>query len=219
MGMLNDSLNVRGHLSADSMTIPDNTLRNDGIHPDAAITRAKFILESLAEFPILMTDLRVWDAIHTDLPGTAATDDLALIGGTFGTAAPQIRSFDFKATTTTARARGIVRMPAEYQAAETVNIRLRCGMVTTIADASCTVDIECYRQDADGGISADLCTTAAQSINSLTKANKDFVITAATLLPGDQLDIRITVTGTDSATATAVIAAISKLSLLCDIRG
>lgn len=171
-------------------------------------------------FPIPLTDLRVWDAFQTNLPGTAATDDLALIGGTFGTAPPMIQAGDLKAAGATTRyARFQVVIPECYEAAETLSLVISAGMVTTVADTSCTVDVEAYRVNKTSGIGSDLCATAAQSINSLTFADKTFTITASTVSAGDVLDVRIAVACNDAATATAVTPAIAGLDLVCDIKG
>lgn len=174
--------------------------------------------EQLAVFPVRLTDLRVWDAFQTNLPGTGASDDLALIGGTFGSAPPMIQSGDVKAATTTRYARFQVVVPATYDAGETLQIKITAGMKTTIADTSCTVDVEAYRVDKISGISADLCATAAQSINSTTFAAKSFTITSSTISPGDVLDVRITIACVDAATATAVTPSIAGLDLVCDVK-
>lgn len=202
----------------DDVTITGTLKCSDGsISPQS---RANIIKQSpLVVFPIPLTDLRVWDAMQTNLPGTAATDDLALIGGTFGTAPPMIQAGDCKALGATSRyARAQVVVPGFYDAAETLTLVLSAGMKTTVADTSCVVDIECYRVDKVSGISADLCATAAQSINSLTFADKTFTITAATIGPGDVLDVRITITCTDAATGTAVTPTIAGLDLVCDVK-
>jgi len=194
------------------------TIKENGI---AAQTRATILAQdNLAIFPVALTSLRVWDAMHTNLPGTAATDDLALIGGTFGTAPPLIQAGDLKnAGATTRYARFEVKLPECYQAAETVVIALSAAMTTTVASVSCTVDIECYRLDKISGISSDLCATAAISINSLTFGSRDFTITSASLLPGDVLDVRVAIVCNDSGTATAVTPTIASIDLLCDIKG
>ena len=84
---------------------------------------------------------------------------------------------------------------------------------------SATIDIECYKSNRDTGkTGSDLCATAAQSINSLTFANKDFTITSSSLLPGDWLDIRWTIATNDGATATAVIAALAAAEFLLDVK-
>jgi hypothetical protein len=170
-------------------------------------------------FPIPWAALRVWDAYGTNLPATAATDDLALVGGTFGTAPPMIQAGDLKAAGATSRyARFQVALPGHYEAGETVSLVLSAGMLTTVADTSCTVDVVAYRADKIGGIGSDICATSAQSINSLTFASKTFSITATTLSAGDILDVRIVIACNDAATATAVTPAIAGLDLVCDIR-
>lgn len=175
--------------------------------------------ESLVAFPVPFTDLRVHDALQTALPGTASSDDLGIYGGTFGTSQPLIRTQDIKTLTTTLYARALIRLPAEYVAAGTVKLRLAAGMVTTVAGTSCTVDVEAFKVGKDNSLGADICATAAVSMNSLTFANKDFTITGASLSPGDVLDVRITISAVDAATATAVIAAIAGIDLLADIKG
>lgn len=172
-----------------------------------------------AIFPIPWDSFRVWDAYATDLPGTAASDDLALVGGTFGTNAPLISAGDCKALgATTRRARFQVIVPECYQAAETLTIVMSCGMQTTVADTTCTVDIEAYKIDKITGISADLCATAATTMNSLVFSNKTFTITATTLSAGDVLDCRVSIACNDGATGAAVTPSIAGFDLVCDIQ-
>ncbi len=184
------------------------------------IQRTDQTQEALAVFPIPFTSFRVHDALATNLPGTSATDDLGLDGGTFGTSQPTIRTSDLKAAGAVTRyARALVQLPECYDEGETVTLRLSAGMVTTVADTSCTIDAEVYKVGKDNSLGSDICATAAVSINSLTFADKDFTITATTLSPGDVLDIRLAIACNDAATGTAVIAAIGGADLLCDIRG
>jgi hypothetical protein len=187
----------------------------------SAQTRTSILKQdALAIFPICMTGLRVWDAIHTNLPGTAATDDLALIGTTFGTTAPVVTAGDCKALGATSRyARFMVELPECYEAGETVTLSLSAGMVTTVASVSCTVDVECYKIDKITGIGSDLCTTSATTINSLVFAAKSFTITPSGLTAGDVLDVRLTIACNDAATGTAVTPTIAGIDLLCDIKG
>jgi hypothetical protein len=209
-----------GHVSAGSMTVPAGAVTNSGVHADAAIARSKLEQNTLAIFPVDLNTLRVWDAYNTVLASTpGSADDLALVGGTFGTAHQLVQTGDVKATTTTRYARFQVPLPAEYDDGETVQIRLYAGMETTVADTSALVDVVAYEIDGTGGISADLVTTAATTANSLTYANVDFTLTATSLVAGDILDVRIAFAVTDGATATAVIGSIGKIALLCDIRG
>jgi len=178
-------------------------------------------LQELQAYPIPLTNFRVWDALATVLPGTPASDDLGLVGGTFGTATPTLRTQDLKAAgASTNRARVLVQLPWDYVAGETVVIRIKAGMITTVAGTSATVDCEAYKnqEDPDDAIGSDLVTTSATSINSLTFASVDFNITPTSLSPGDILDLRISTAVNDGASATAVIAGISSVKLLVDVR-
>lgn len=192
-------------------------LRVDGSVP--AIARASLAQDADAAFVVPMTSLRVWDAIATNLPGAAANDDLGLDGGTWATDSPCISAGDVKASTSTRYARFQVALPAEYDAGQTVTLRFHAGMKTTVAATSCTLDLVAFKSDQEAGISADICATAAQSINSLSDADIDFSITPTGLNPGDVLDCRIAIAWVDAATGTAVIPQIGAIELLCDIKG
>jgi len=158
-----------------------------------------------------------------ELYGTDTTADLSIERGTFGTNAISLQTEDLqKKGAQTRVARFSVTLPPEYVAGQTVKVRVVGGMITTVADGSCTADVNCYLNDEDNTVSADLCTTAATTINTLLSSSAtevDFDITAATLTPGAVLDVRVSVICTDSATATAVIGAITKVALLCDSQG
>lgn len=182
--------------------------------------RSRLQQDALASFPVKLTDFRVWDAFQTVLPGTSASDDLGLYGGTWATSSPAIKTYDVKAAgALNLYARVLMQLPECYDAGQTVQIRAKAGMVTTVADVSCTLDFVVYESDKFAGIGSDLCATAATTINSLTQADKDFTITATGLTAGDILDVRMHVAVNDAASATAVIAQIGAVELLCDIRG
>lgn len=177
------------------------------------------VQDDLVPFPIPLTSMRKWDEIQT-IVGTPASDDLGIIGTTFGSVGPTLSAGDLKAAgATTRRTRCQVAVPECYQDGQTLNIDVYAGMQTTVADGSCTVDIECYRLDKLGAIGSDLCTTSATNINSLTVAKKPFVINPASIAKGDILDIRISIACTDAATVTAVTPVIGGVDLVCDIKG
>jgi hypothetical protein len=93
-------------------------------------------------------------------------------------------------------------------------------MKTTVAGTSATLDLEVYRSGKELVVSgSDLYPGAAQSINSTTLADKDFPLTATSLLPGDMLDIRLAIATVDGATGTAVIGVVGAVELLCGIKG
>lgn len=192
-------------------------LQVDGAMPD--ITRDLIAQDQNAVFAVPLTDLRIHDAIDDPLTGTASADDLELDNGTFGTSAPTVQTGDVKNSTVTRYARFLYPLEPEYDDGNSVTVRVSAGMITTVASVAATLDVEVYKHDREGGVGSDLCTTAAQSINSLTFANKDFDVSPSGLTAGDVLDIRLTLAVEDSATATAVIAAIGALEMLLDIRG
>jgi len=193
-------------------------IKEDGI---SAQLRTSILKQTAnAIFPINLMDLRVWDAIQTNLPGTAATDDLSLVGVTFGATAPVVSAGDCKALGATTRyARFQMQLPECYDSGETVTLSLSAGMKTTVASVSCTVDVECYKIDKISGIGADICATAAMTINSLVFAAKSFTITSSGLVAGDVFDVRVTIACNDAATVTAVTPTIAAIDLLADIKG
>jgi len=211
---------------ANPVNIPGDLVVAGSIRVNGSISPpiAKVDILKLAElqaFPIRLTDFRVWDAMQTVLPGTPAADDLGLVGGTFGTATPSVRTQDLKAAGASNNyARFLVQLPWEYIAGESVTLRFKAGMITTVAGTSATLDCEAYKLqgDPDDAIGSDLVSTAATTINSLTFADVDFALTPTSLSPGDILDVRIKTAVNDGASATAVIAGITNSQLLCDVR-
>ena len=201
------------------LIVPGVSYQRGGIAP--LLARSYLEQESLAVYPIPWTWWRVWDALQTNLPGTSATDDLALVGGTFATGSPSIQTSDLGGSGAVTRyARATIPLPAEYVAAETVVLRFSAGMVTTVADQSATLDVQAYLADREAGIGADICATAATTINSTTLADKSFTITATTLSPGDLLDVRIAVLVDDDGDGGAGITGIiGAAELLVDIKG
>ena len=130
---------------------------------------------------------------------------------------PSYRRQDAGATNRYARFQ--VPLPANYVAGETVQLRFSAGMITNAADTTATLDVTCYKSDEDNTVSADLCTTAAQSINSTSFADKAFTITSTALSPGDILDVQVTMAVNDAATGAAVIGCIAAIKRLCDTQG
>ena len=183
------------------------------------LNRSQLIQTANAAYAIPLTSCRVHDALHTLLPGTAANDDMALITGTPGTDAPTLQGVDFGGTTSDEKCAFIWTVPVEYDSGESITVRVRCGVLTTIADTSLTIDCECWKQDGDGAVGSDLCTTAAQSCNSTTVANKDFTITPTGIVAGDTLIFRLSFAGTDSGNLGVMIPEIQSVKVLADIKG
>lgn len=184
------------------------------------ITRADLDQDDLQPYAIPATAWRRWDDVAVNLAATAANDDLGIVTGAAGTDVPTLQSKDMKAIgATTAKAALIFPLPPEYVDAETVRFRVTAGMLTTVADTSATVDLSVYRSDGEGAGATDLVQTAPQSCNSLVKDEFDFELDASGLTKGDELFVVLTVTVTDGATGTAVLAEVSRVAALLDIQG
>jgi len=154
--------------------------------------------------------------------GTPATETLKYVPGIHGTNAPSLQTDNFAMNDAEViyYARGEIQLPAEYVAGQSVELRIHAGMLTTVADQSCTVDVEVYKSDEDSTSTGDLCADAAISdnMNSKTFEDIDFTITPSTLSPGDLLDVQLKVTADDDATTTVVKGCIGSVQLLCDVR-
>lgn len=157
---------------------------------------------------------KTWDALQTNIVGTAANDDLAIVTGTFLTDSPTIQSGDSKAATTSRKLGIFFRVPPEYVSGGALTLRLNAGMKTTVSDTTATIDAQVVRNAAP---TTDICATAAQSINSLTAADKDFTLTPTDCVPGDLLFIVVTVAIVDGATGTAVIGKLNTIQVLAAI--
>jgi hypothetical protein len=202
-----------------TMVLPPEVITNYTIAGNADIAYTKIAQRVLAESVIPLTQARVWDAVQTNLPATPASDDLGIITGTWGTNPVRITAGDVKSLgSTTRRLYLSIPIPSNYEDGQTIQLRIRAKMETTVADTSCTIDAEAY-VGSDGALGSDLVTTAAASMNSLSAANYDFTINATGVDPGDLLEVRLSIASNDAATATAVTPSIYSVSLLCDTRG
>ena len=172
-------------------------------------------------FNLPLHDFCIHDAIQNRLPNPSATDDLGLYGATFGTNATIIQTYDVKAAgaqTLYARFPDFV-IPYNYDPGETIELLINAGMVGAVADTSCTLDVECFVNDGEGGYSGvDRYVGAALTMNSLTFAGKQFDLGNG-LNPGDHLDIRIGIAVNDAAGGSPVQAAFGRAAVRCDTRG
>ena len=177
-----------------------------------------FIKTSTAqEQNIQLTEMKVHDAMSTVLPAAAANDDMGLITGTPGTDGPTLQGVDFGGTSSDEKTSFEYVLPLGYKAGGTITLRLRGAVLTTLSDDTCTIDAEVWLADEDGAVGSDICATAAQSINSLTIADKDFTITPTGLVPGDKLIIRLAFICTDAGDLGVMIPELSKVSILADL--
>jgi hypothetical protein len=201
------------------LQLPTGSLTDQTISGTAAIDPTKMAQRPLQKFTIPWSSFRVWDAYASLPPSTASADDLALTTGTWLTNAAHITAGDVKTLSSTRYIIAFVPVPDNYQDGETVTLRIRAGMATTVASSSCTIDAEAIVRNGSGVASADLVTTAAQSMNSLTPADFDFQLNPSLLDPGMLLEIRLGIAYADVATGTAVTPTIYGVDLLVDTRG
>jgi hypothetical protein len=166
-------------------------------------------------------DMRVHDDLAALLPIAAAADDIGNVPGTVGTTAASLQGIDFKGAATDEKATFSFVLPADYVAGSTVTARFNAGVLTTIADTALTLDLECWVPDyanADGTVSTDLVTPAAQSINSLTLANIDFVVdddlTGHALAAGSVVQCRMAFAGSDTGALGVMVPIVRKIDLL-----
>lgn len=185
----------------------------------AGLTRAMLAQQAFVAHAIPFTSCRVHDALATNLPAAAAADDMGLNTGTPGTDAPTLRGVDFGGTTSDDKCSFEFVLPPEYDEGQSFTLRIRAAMLTTVSDGTCTVDVECWQAGDDGTVGSDLCATAAQSINSLTPADKDFEITPTGLLVGAKLIVRVSFAGSDTGNAGVMIPAILQMFARLDIKG
>jgi len=173
-----------------------------------------------AIYGIPFTDLREVTAFNTVLPSAGTGAHLGLYGGTIGSNGPLIATGDIKTTSGTRSARFQFCLPPEYVAGGTVVLRASGGMQTTVASTTANVDFQAYKLSRTAAApSADLCATAAQSINSLTFADKSFTVTATTLSPGDWLDVEVDLIYVDAATGTVVNLTLGAIEVLLQTHG
>lgn len=165
-------------------------------------------------YGIKMTDMYVHDAVMTPAVTTAGNDDAAIVG-TGLSAAQTIQATDFGGTTADEKIGFNFVLPASYEAGDSVTVRLKnAGMLTTVSDGTATVDVVAFSDDGDGTISSDICATAAQSINSLTLATKDFVITPTALAAGMRIFFRIDFAGSDTGNLGVMIPTIGAVEVI-----
>ena len=182
-------------------------------------SRSELSPDSLVSYAIPLSVMRVHDNFALLLPSTAANDDMAIITGTPGTDAPTLQGVDFGGTSTDEKAGFQFVLPPEYENGGQIQVVVRAAMLTTVSDGTATVDVQCWPQDDNGAVSADICSTAAQSINSTTPADKTFTITPTNRVSGDVLNIRLAFAGSDTGNVGVMIPEISKVTVKCDIRG
>lgn len=214
---LTGNVTVTGNVSAADLAASDDLTVTD----DATISGTLGAVEQTIGIPF--PSMRVHDNVAALLPAAGANDDLGYVQGTFGTSTMSLQADDHKneGSAQSNIAYFEFAIPATYVAGSTISLVANAGMTTTVASTTATLDFSCYVSDyanGDGTVSGDLVTTAAQSINSTTFADKTFVVdddsAGYVLTPGDIVQCKITTAVDDTGTGTAVIATVRKLDVV-----
>lgn len=199
------------------MAIVDGSVVSADLATAADLARSKLAQDALAVYRIPLDQFRVFDAMQTNLPGTAATDDMAIIGGTHGTAPPLLEGvLAAGSATETQKSRVTVKLPAEYDDGQTITLRVRCRTSAGQGEGVKTIDAEVVSNAEDGTVSGEINTTSAITVDD-TFTDRDFTITPTSLTSGDELDILLTSVIQDGGFDAKFQCA--SVALLLDIRG
>lgn len=184
-----------------------------------SIARTSLVQDLTQTYDLPVPLWRVWDGNYGPLT-SAGADDIGVTTGAFGTGCPYLHGGDMNAAGAITRyARTTIMLPPEYVNGAAITLRAAAGMLTSVASVSATVDFEAYLSGRNALISgSDLVTTTAQSINSLTFATYSFTVTPTSRVPGDLLDIRVTIAA-NSVTASSHFAVIAGAELALTIKG
>jgi len=188
---------------------------------DEAFSRDVLSEEQLVRFGIPWTDFRTWDAPSSLLPATGGNDDLGLEAtGTWGTDDFMLRTDDKDSNGGVEYNRAYFAIPINesFILAATFKISFYAGM-SVVADTSATLDLEVHVADRDGLVGSDLCTTAAQDINSATKSEITFTVDTSGLVRGDVLQCRVSTAINDGATGSPLKGEIAYVSKQFDLKG
>ena len=177
------------------------------------------LVEETKEYPIPFTSCRRDDELHTSLPAVATSAIAALVTGTPGTNAPTIQGFDPGGTTAASKFAFEFTLPPEYVAGAAASIRVKGKTTTSIADVSCTIDWNVYRDAGDGTVGADIMAASAFSINNTTAVQSDMTISASTLNPGDKIIVVGTIAGEDTGNVAAIVPTLFKIGMVLKIKG
>lgn len=104
------------------------------------------------------------------------------------------------------------RIPYNYLPGGTFSITVNHVLTGAGTNNGSTIDFSVYEQ-TDGAVGADLVTTAAQAMQKTTYVESAFVITPTGLVPGDELNIKLSTSVIESA-GSALAATIDRLEVV-----
>lgn len=167
-------------------------------------------------YDIPLTSLKVHDGMQANILAAAANDDHGLVDDVSGlltvvgvaadgASQTQYSAFEFV-------------LPATYKAGSAVTLRVRAMEGVGAATVDTSIDVNAYIVGDDDAISADLCTTEAQTGVTTSYGNKDFVINAEAagenLAPGDVIRFRIATIANDTGGSVGTVATINSIKVI-----
>lgn len=204
--------------NAGALRIKDGGITNAKINAAAAIDRSKLAEDALQAYGIPIARLMQTTGIPLAASETAGNFNVAV--GT-NTILAQAEVTDNETEVSVAYFQFV--LPAEYVAAGDVKVRLPVAIVKTggATDNGSTIDVEAYEQSDAGAVGADLCATAAATFAALdTWYTKDFVITAAGLVAGDVINVKVTSSVIDSEAGAGTLRLnMAPPKMLIDVKG
>jgi len=191
---------------------------NADIATAAAIARSKLAEDALQPYGVSIFDLRHTTGVPLVATETAGGFNVSVSSEVI---LAQAEITDNETETSVVYFQFV--LPPEYVAAGDVTVRLPCALIATDTptDNGSTIDVAVYEQ-TNGAVGSDLSTTtSAATFAALdTYYNKDFVITAAGLVAGDVLVVKITASVIDSeAGGGTIILNLAAPKVLLDIKG
>lgn len=183
-----------------------------------AIARSALTQDALKPYTVTLNRMGV--AATLALLGASAGTPSGAFGltpGTHGSATPKLIGEAASGNAKSDACRFLFTLPAEYDAAETITLRVR-ARVTGLVQVSETIDAAVFKSDNAAGVGSDLCTTAAQTLTA-SFANYDFTVTPAGLAAGDTLDILLTGALDDTGGTANKLIEIGAVQMLLDVKG
>ncbi len=183
-----------------------------------SVSRSSLGQDDLAVYNVPLASLQA-TGTGAQLGAAAGTPSgaMGLTIGAHGTNSPLVVGEAASGNSKTDYARFQFALPAEYVSGETITLRVRAKATGTINTAK-TLDAQCYVSDGGGGISSDICATAAQAVTT-SFANYDFTITPTSRVAGDMLDIQLVTVADDTGGTNNKLIQIGAVELLLDIKG
>jgi hypothetical protein len=219
-GEVDDSGTVLIGLSLEAATAIGDIVEVIPVTSNTPATFARSVLTQDAAVPYSVPLTRLGVTATLAALGTAAGTPAGALGitaGSFGTNSPLLVGEAANANAKTDYARFLFTLPAEYDPGQAVTLRVAAKR-TGALQVGGTVDASVYKSDNAGGIGADLCATNVQTVTAAF-ANYDFTITPTGLVPGDVLDVQLTVVADDTGGTNNKLVQIGAVQMLLAVKG